>query len=444
MTRIAPLLALLALCTTGCAGGSVRPDAASLPPEARASPQRYLVVTVRNETRTVGLRAAGTPRGYDGVTAYAVSSEARALAHSIATDYELTETAAWPIPLLGVHCIVYALPAQAERAATLERLAADTRVESVQPLATFATQTAAYNDPYAELQQSLVQMTVAEAQHWSRGAGVRLAMIDTGVDVGHPDLQGRIAARRNFVDADETAFRTDMHGTAVAGVISALTNNRIGIAGIAPDVTLLAYKACWKPATEPGGAVCNSFTLARALAAAIDARANVVNLSLAGPADALLARLVRRGLERGIVFIGAAPPEGAHAGFPGDVDGVITVDAPHRLAGRPAALVAPGRDVLTLVPGAHYDFASGSSLAAAQTSAVVALLLALDRRLDGTAIERLLERTSRPVATTAGTFRSIDACAALVAAQGHGTCPERATAASGLTRGGNETARSNR
>jgi subtilisin family serine protease len=286
-------------------------------------------------------------------------------------------------------------------------------------------------------------MTIPAAQQWSLGSGVRLAIIDTGIDVSHPDLHGRIAGQRNFVDADTATFNADRHGTAVAGVIAAVANNRIGIAGIAPGVALFAYKACWTP---PGGssAVCNSFTLAQALAAAIEARADIVNLSLAGPADPLLARLVQRGLQRGIVFVGAAPPEGAHAGFPGDVPGVITVDAPQRRGGAPASLVAPGRDVLTLVPGAHYDFASGSSLAAAQVSAVIALMLAREHELGAASLEQLLVRTSRLVTTPGGAFTSIDACAAIVAVQGRGTCPPPAVAATlPLAPGEFEAARSN-
>ena len=423
MRRLIAMAVAIALCTTACTGTPARPRAAPLPEAARAEPDRYLVVTVRNDTTPVSVRAAGTPRGYDAVASYSASSEAQALARGIASDYGLKEAAAWPIQLLHVHCIVYALPPAAERTTLLARLAADTRVESVQPLTTFATQATPYNDPYAGLQQSLAQMAVPEAQQWSLGAGVRLAIIDTGVDVHHPDLRGRIATERNFVDADEAAFNADHHGTAVAGVITAVANNRIGIAGIAPAVTLLAYKACWKAATGPGAAVCNTFTLAQALAAAIGAHADVVNLSLAGPTDPLLTRIVQRGLKQGTIFVGAAPAEGARAGFPGNVDGVITVDAPDRRSGTAAALVAPGRDVLTLVPGAHYDFASGSSLAAAQVSGVVALMLARDHRLDASTVQRLLKRTSHVVTTPSGTFTSIDACEALVSVQQRGTCP---------------------
>ena len=98
-------------------------------------------------------------------------------------------------------------------------------------------------------------------------------------------------------------------------------------------------------------------------------------------------------------------------------------------ARRPLGEFFQGATGLTLVPGAHYDFASGSSLAAAQASAVVALMLATDRRLDAAQVLRLLARTSHPVRGPAETFTSIDACAALVALQRHGHCAAATAAA---------------
>ncbi len=422
MNCLTGCLLLMALGLAACATTTQPPAGTVLPDAARQSPGRFLVVTVRNDATSGGQRAAGTARGYDSVAPYSATSSARALAGAIATDYRLQQTASWPIALLGVHCIVYEVSAADDPALLLQRMAHDRRVESVQPLATFATQSLAYNDPYAGLQKSLGQMGVAQAQQWSRGDAVRLAVIDTGIDSRHPDLRGRIAEERNFVDADTSAFHADLHGTAVAGVIAAVANNHIGIAGIAPGVQLLAYKACWNDGGGTHAAVCNTFTLAQALAAAIDARADIVNLSLAGPADALLTRIVERGLKRGIVFVGAAPAAGADLGFPGDVRGVVTVDAPGRRDGTAAALTAPGNDVLTLVPGAHYDFASGSSFAAAQVSAVTALLIARHRKLDGADVQRLLLATAQNVVTAGGDYALVNACAALVALQRQGSC----------------------
>ena len=134
---------------------------------------------------------------------------------------------------------------------------------------------------------------------------------------------------------------------------------------------------------DPGGAArCSSFTLARALGAAIAAGADVINLSLAGPPDPLLARLTEYAIGRGIVVVGALPPAGARSGFPGDVAGVLAVRSSDDGAPPGSGLAAPGRDILTLAPGGRYDYATGSSLAAAQISGAVALLRALSPGLD--------------------------------------------------------------
>ncbi len=180
--------------------------------------------------------------------------------------------------------------------------------------------------------------------------------------------------QRNFVDADESKFQRDMHGTEVSGVIAAVADNGIGIVGIAPDARIIPLKACWQ-SSSGASAVCNSFTLAQALEAAIVAHADIVNMSLAGPSDPLLARLVARGVQQGTIFVGAAGRAGSDNGFPADLDDVLAVDAAEDRSGNPGHLMAPGRDVLTLVPGGHYDFASGSSLAAAEISGIVALML---------------------------------------------------------------------
>jgi subtilisin family serine protease len=145
-------------------------------------------------------------------------------------------------------------------------------------------------------------------------------------------------------------------------------------------------KACWE--RSDGSASCNSFTLSQALATAIDRGAQVINLSLGGPADELLTRLLRVALARGMVVVGAMPPSGARDGFPLGVPGVIAVQD----AATPAAgvLGAPAREVLTLMPGGRYDFASGTSMAAAHVSGLAALLLQHQPGFDGPRIEKLL------------------------------------------------------
>jgi subtilisin family serine protease len=222
-------------------------------------------------------------------------------------------------------------------------------------------------------------------------------VIDTGLDTRHPDFGDRIIVQRNFVDRDRARFRRDRHGTAVAGVISAAANNRLGIVGVAPRVEVIALKACWEP--EPGGqgARCNSLTLAQALSAAIEERARVVNLSLAGPRDPLLNALVEAGGRRGIVYVGAAPEEEPRDAFPAGAPGVIGVGMSEGSHDRADVLRAPGREVVTLVPGGSYDFLSGPSLATAHVSGAVALLLAARADLDRDALFEMLARSGTQI-----------------------------------------------
>jgi subtilisin family serine protease len=419
------LASLVCVALTACAAPSARLRAPPLPEQMRAEPSKYVVVTVHNDPRPLATRAGSTLRGYDSAGLYGVTSAARATVRAITQDYGLHEVSAWPIAALRVHCVVFRVPDDTLPAQMIARLEKDPRVDSAQPLNQFATETdsdsGAYNDPYASLQTVLRDLTVAQAQQWSRGAGVRIAIIDTGVDFEHPDLVGQVIARRNFVDADETAFRSDLHGTAVAGVIAAIADNHIGIVGIAPDARLFALKACWQ---APGGAAaaCNSFTLAQALGSAIDMQADVVNLSLGGPADPLLARLLHRGMQRGMIFVGAAPPAGGRAGFPTDVEGVLSVAVAEESSATGTQLLAPGHEVLTLVPGGHWDFASGSSIAAAEVTATAALVLAQRPHISATELYRVLARTSQNLTTHDAPLMSVNACAALADVLQRGGC----------------------
>jgi subtilisin family serine protease len=337
-------------------------------------------------------------------------------------EYGLREVNAWPIGPLQIHCAVLEIPSGADRGQLLANLSKDRRVKLTQPLQTFATRTEDYNDPYVGLQRGFQQMDVADAHPWSRGEGVRVAIIDTGVDTQHPDLLGSIAAAVNFVDADDAQFRRDRHGTEMAGVIAAVANNREGIVGVAPNARLFVFKACWQSHADADAARCNSFTLARALTAAFDAHAQVVNLSLAGPDDPLLGDLIREGEHRGVLFVGAAPHTGdVQAGLLHQA-GVIEVASAESHSAIDTVLYAPGREILTLLPGGHYDFASGASIATAQVSGVVALMLAKNPALSAASAYRLLHDTSSSLATADGGVGGIDACAAVVTLVGQGTC----------------------
>jgi subtilisin family serine protease len=388
----------------------------------RMEPEREIVVTIRDTKSMVRSSPGSSARVYGPSSTYRSSPYAQRVIAGLERDYQLDWVADWRIDLLDVHCAVFRARGGEERAALVSRLTKDSRVESAQPMQTFRTHSRVgeYNDPYFRLQKGVETMRVPEAHQWSRGRGISVAVIDTGVDVSHPELAGRIQGSRNFVDSDVRQFRADRHGTAVAGVMAALTDNNAGIVGVAPASRLLALKACWQQPSD-NAAVCSTLTLAEAISFAVSQRVNIINLSLGGPNDPLLSRLLKEAMKRGIVVVGARAPESpVRQGFPLDIDGVIAVaDAddpalPPPGDGAPSTfLAAPGREVLTLVPGQRYDYVSGSSISAALVSGVVALLLEHRKELSAGAVRSLLERTARSPEQNAR--RLDDACDAVAA-----------------------------
>jgi subtilisin family serine protease len=416
-----PLAALVLAGLCACSGTRVAIEARAEAGRLTDDPDRYIVAGVDNDASSDAGHAGSSPRGYDGLAAYGPTPQAQQLLRGLEREYGMREITAWPIAPLHMHCAVLEVPAGADRGAVLAALTQDPRVRIAQPLQTFATQTSVYDDPYVGLQRGFQKIDVPNAHPWSRGEGVRVAIIDTGADDLHPDLHGVIAEVGNFVDSDVEQFRRDRHGTELAGIIAAVANNGEGIVGIAPGARLSIFKACWQLRDDADSARCNSYTLARALTAALDSRAQIVNLSLAGPADPLLRQLIEEGLRRGILFVGAAPPEGSQPGVPFlEVDGVIEVAGDGILGGPGAPLRAPGREILTLLPGGHYDFASGTSVATAHVTGIVALLLAKKSKLTGAAVYQLLRDTT--VHVDVGGDDTVDACGAVTALIGHGLC----------------------
>jgi subtilisin family serine protease len=356
---------------------------------------QFVVVTFANDPYRPTSRAGTTGRRYAGGT-YGVAQGAHNNAQRIASAYSLKQVASWPIKELGVHCVVYEIPDARSVARVLEALAKDPRITLAQPLQQFHTLTStpaegpkpAYNDPLYGLQTNLVSLDIAAAHERSQGAGVKVALIDTGVDSRHPDLRDRIAGSRSFVTARTSPTAGSYrHGTAMAGLIAAVANNKVGIVGIAPLARIEVFEACWQLDPNSDAAACNTFTLAQALAAALEARIPLINMSIAGPADPLLSALVQSGLKRGVIFVGSAAEEADS--FPTNINGVIGVEnSDHEHSG--ATLAVPATHVLTLRPGSEYDFESGTSVAAAEMTGVVALLLSANNRLTGDSIVSLL------------------------------------------------------
>ena len=387
-----------------------------------------ILVTFADPGMSNAARAGpGRPAYSRRTSAYLVSFGVKRAARKIAREFDLSVVDEWPIVPLKVHCLVYGVSTDVPVEQLLNRLRARPEIESAQLLNEFevsAERVSELSDPYAKLQHSLRTLEITQAHTWSRGDGASVTIIDTGADVGHPELKNRIRDFRNFVNDDAAGFAADAHGTAVAGIIGASSNNGVGIVGVAPSAQVSVLKACWYGDTG-SKAVCNSFTLAKALSHAVDSDTHVVNLSLGGPPDPLLTRLVDLALERGIVVVAAAPTS-APAGFPADISGVIVVGTGEIDEPADLPVIAPGNEILVPVPGGGFDYASGSSLSAAHVSGIVALLVATRPGLEHGEVARLL------LASRHTSGASVSACRALATLLQQSGCRESTTAAQSL------------
>jgi subtilisin family serine protease len=390
-----------------------------------------VVVTFANEPRQSPGPAGSTGRRYTG-DGYLLAQSAHSQAKRVAAKYALREIANWPIRSLAIHCVIYEIPDDRSVASVLAALSKDSTVALAEPLSEFHTLSdtkpadakpatvpapAPYNDPLYDLQTNLPALGIAAAHELSQGAGVRIALIDTGVDARHPDLHGRISGMRSFVDAHATSPASYRHGTAMAGLIVAVANNHIGIVGIAPLAKLEVFEACWQLQPDSDEAVCNTFTLAKALAAALDSGIQLVNMSIAGPSDPLLSALIQAAMKRGVTFVGAAAEQ--PDAFPVDIQGVIAAQGLQHPV-RAEAFSVPANHILTLRPEGQYDFESGSSVAAAELTGVIALLMSTtDNRLSTDAIVSLLKETAARDGGAMGSAINVDAALAKLDMEQH-------------------------
>ena len=335
----------------------------------------------------------------------------RRVADRLARTYGLTRVDNWPMPILGVDCFIMSVAPGQSPTVIAERLSKDPRVAWSQPMGVFRTQAGtavAHNDPLFRAQPIANEWRLADLHQIATGRRVRVAVIDSRVEKTHPDLAGQIEYSEDFVTGRPAS--AEQHGTGVAGIIAAVADNDIGIAGVAPQARLMALRACWQLNGPAAGAVCDTLSLAKALDFAIAHNAQVINLSLSGPADQLLAKLLDVATSRGVTVVSAFDPDLPGGGFPASHAGIVAVADESQGDLRPGIYNAPGRDVPTTQPGGRWFIVNGSSYAAAHVSGLFALLREKRPiRQSGLAL----------VAARAGGGR-IDACATLL--QGSRPC----------------------
>jgi len=241
------------------------------------------------------------------------------------------------------------------------------------------------NDFYYAAQWALPRIGAPAAWDVSSGAGVVVAVLDTGIDALHPDLLGQTLPGRDFVNDDDDPADDHGHGTRMSGIIAALRNNVVGIAGIAPAASILPVKVL-----NDGGTGAYS-DVAAGIVYAVDQGVRVLNLSLTGPVQSdVLQDAIDYATARDAVVVAASGNWGSdEPAYPAAATGAVAVSAIDAHDAHPIfsnygawiSFAAPGVDIVTTSPFGGYSSSSGTSPAAAVGSAVFALLLAAEPAL---------------------------------------------------------------
>jgi len=281
---------------------------------------------------------------------------------------------------------------------TLRGLASFSRISAAQPNLLYGFgQAQPPAQPDGTAQYVVSKLHLLEAHKITNGDDVLVAVIDSKIDVSHPDLAGVIADQ---YDALGTAAPAHAHGTGMAGAIAAHAK----LIGVAPKVKLLAVRAF---SGDQEGAQGTTFNILKGLDWAASKNARIINMSFAGPADPMFRDMLAKAHGRGIVLIAAVGNAGPRSPplYPAadpDVIGVTATDADDKLLpqanrGPQVAVAAPGVQVLEPAPDAAYQVTTGTSVAAAHASGVAALLLARDPKLTPDQVRSLLIKSARAI-----------------------------------------------
>ncbi|SFF34599.1 type VII secretion-associated serine protease mycosin [Actinoplanes philippinensis] len=252
------------------------------------------------------------------------------------------------------------------------------------------------------------------------GAGVRVAVIDSGVDVRHPQLTGRVAAGRDLLHGAPDGRRDCVgHGTAVAGIIAGLPDGGTGVRGLAPGATIIPVRVTEDTDTRGQQQIPRSRSSADTFAEAIrwaagPAGADVINISLVmDEPDPAVRDAIAAAVRTGAVVVAAAGNGGADApvaypaGFPGVVGvGAVTADgvlADYSQPGTQVDIAAFGDQVTVLSPVRGHRAVQGTSFAAPFVSATAALLR---ERYPADSAEEIVDRLLRSADPAPGGARS--------------------------------------
>jgi subtilisin family serine protease len=275
-------------------------------------------------------------------------------------------------------------------------LASDASVRSVQlNFRYFMQQQKAALSEGDPAQYALSKLRLPEAHTLAHGANVTIAVIDSGIDVKHPELVNSIG---DTFDALGSKEGPHAHGTGIAGAMVAHAR----LMGSAPEARILAIRAF---GTTPSGAESTSYVILKGLDYAAEHGAQIVNMSFAGPRDPVIERAIAATAAKGIVLVAASGNAGPKSPplYPAANPNVIAVsatDAQDRLfaasnRGNHIAISAPGVDIFLPAPDEKYQMTSGTSFAAAYVTGIAALVLERNPALKPEEVRTILTRTAR-------------------------------------------------
>ncbi len=388
---------------------------ADAPVQSAATPDENREILVLLRLPPVHFSPDSSYGGGYGGGASAGARRRFALERAKANGLQLVDN--WPMPMAGLDCFIMTVPADRSPDEAAAALSHDPGVEWAEPMRQYRAQGASSSaassgaaavptpvshdrgDPLYRVQPDAREWQLDALHRIATGRNVRVAIIDSAIEIHHPDLIGQVVVDENF--APDPAPAGEAHGTGVAGIIAAVAGNGKGIVGVAPKARLMGLRACRQTA-DAAVTLCDSLSLAKALYFAVDHKADVINMSLSGPPDPLLGRLIDLAETHGITVVGAVDRALPGGGFPASHAGVVAVIDEADEGINAGIYGAPGRDIPTTQPGGNWFFVNGSSYAAAHVSGLFALMR---------------ERSGKPEAASAlATFPSSDAvdpCATL-------------------------------
>ncbi|MFN3745274.1 MAG: S8 family serine peptidase [Hyphomicrobiaceae bacterium] len=314
----------------------------------------------------------------------------------IARTHRLRLVSSTDVPLLEARAQVYRIDDQRPVQAVIAALSSDPRVMMVQRNMVYRRQSGAGGAARAA-QYGLDMIGAPSAHELATGRGIKIAVIDSGIDQDHRDLQGAVGEAFDATGTKDA--KPDVHGTAIAGIIRA----RGLVSGVAPDATLLAARAFFAvPRRDLPEST--SFIVLRALDWSVQRGAQVINLSFSGARDPVIERALAAAARRNVILVAAAGNGGPKAApaYPAAYPEVIAVTAhdsadrlyAHANQGAYISLAAPGVDILVPALKNGHMFMSGTSMAAAYVSGIIALMLERTPQLRPEDALRVLSETA--------------------------------------------------